>query len=274
MPWSNPTQPNLPDFWLFIRGVMVIPPAALPGVLYPPAAPTLTPGTGGSLPDETVYVVVTYLSQYGETLPSPEVSVAVTGPSGQVTVASPTVQALIDSDPGNATGYNVYAGAVPGGETLQNTAPIAIGTNYVLGSLVAGVLPPTADTSGSPWPGYALAQAANLVIRVPYCGSGLDYTIATYNCAGHILLTIAPDVTDSRFFWTLRTEQPPKGYALGAFSAGMVTAASDQGTANTLTAPDWVAGLQIGDLEAMKTPYGRAYLSYNQAFGPDVVGLS
>lgn len=111
--------------------------------LAPPLAPTLTANTtGGSLPTETVYVKVTLVSSDGETTPSPEVSVAITGSTGQVVVTSPPTQT-------GATGYNVYAANATGAEVLQNGGtPVSIGTNYDINSLTTGTAaPPSANTA-------------------------------------------------------------------------------------------------------------------------------
>lgn len=248
---------------MFITGSMKIPPGALPPPVGTPAAPGLTAGSGGSLPSETIYVQLTYVSIYGESLPSAETSVSVSGPDGSVTVASPTAAM-------NAVGYNVYAASASAAETLQNSAPIAIATNYTIATVGEGAAsPPTANTSGSPWAGYALEQALDWVI----CGlGGVSYTLATYNCAGHVLLDITPDVQGQTYFTNLRSNSSA-GFNLNAINPGLVSAASDQGTSDSLVVPDFVKGLQLSDLDFIRTPWGRAYLAYNQCFG-DTFGIS
>lgn len=128
----------------------------------PPAAPTLTANsTGGSLPSETVYVKLTYVSAGGETTPSAEASVAVTGSTGQAVVTSPAAST-------GATGYNVYAANATGAEVKQNTSPIAIGTNYDINSLATGTASPPATNTASGGTVVALAvfdaaTAGNLI---------------------------------------------------------------------------------------------------------------
>lgn len=112
--------------------------------LAPPVAATLTANTsGGSLPTETVYVRLTYVSADGETTGSPEAAVAVTGSTGQVVVTSPVTQ-------NGATGYNVYAANATGAEVLQNGGtPVSVGTNYTINSLTTGTAAvPASNTAG------------------------------------------------------------------------------------------------------------------------------
>lgn len=262
MPFSNPNAPNLPDFLLFLTQAMQIPAAALPTIITAPPLPALTAGTsGGSLPTGTVYAETTYVSLYGETTASPQASVAVTGPTGQVVVASPAAQAGV-------TGYNVYAADAAGAEVLQNTSPIAIGTPYDIDALATGTAaPPASNTAASPWPGYAFNRALDIVLYVPTV-AGLEYTMACYNCAGHILLRITPDQPGQTYFTTAR-----KNFGLLSFVAGVISSSSDQGTSESLRVPESFGNLTVGDLGFLKTPWGQEYISYAQDFG-QISGLT
>ncbi len=260
MAWANPSAPNLPDFTQFVQNYMSIPAAALPANVTAPVIPALTAGSGGSLPSGTVYVRTTYVSGYGETTPSPEASAVVTGPSGQVAVASPAAQTAV-------TGYNVYAADATGLETLQNASPVAIGTAYLLTALATGAALPAVNTASSPWPAYALNQALALVLMIPTV-AGLDYTLAVYNCAGHILLGIAPDMPGQGFF-----VQQRENFNLLAASPGVIASSSDQATANSFATPDVMTKMTVGDLYFFRTPYGRAFLAFSQDFGA-IAGLS
>ncbi len=104
----------------------------------PPGAPSLSAATtGGSLATGTLYAKLTYVGAFGETVGSNEANVSVTGPTGDVTVTAP-------SSATGATGWNCYAATASGAEVLQNTTPIAIGTNLAITSLLtSGVVPPT-----------------------------------------------------------------------------------------------------------------------------------
>src|SRR5208283_1095634 len=88
-----------------------------------------------------------------------------------------------------------------------NTPNLADYTTFVQNSM--GISPTYLPTN-SPWLSYALNQALNLVINVPTSLPGADYTLAVYNCAGHIQLKITPDAVVSgisyNFFANKRAE--------------------------------------------------------------------
>ncbi len=80
----------------------------------PGAGPVLasaTPsGSGGTLATATYWYKLTALGPWGESLPSNELSAAVTGPTGSV--------ALVWGGVLGATGYRVYRGTTTGGENV------------------------------------------------------------------------------------------------------------------------------------------------------------
>ena len=121
--------------------------------------------------------------------------------------------------------------------------------------------------TNSPYNGYAFDQAMATVISVPAC-NGIMYTDAVYNCGTHILFRIAPDQTGRDFFREKRAE-----FGLLKLSAGVVQSASDESTSETLAVPDALKQLSLGDLQFLRTPWGRAYLEYAQDFG-GIWGLS
>ena len=100
-----------------------------------PAASSLTPGSSGTMPTQTVYVVTTYVGAFGETLASAEGSASVTGSTGSLSVASPSAIS-------GATGYNVYASTAAGAEVLQTLTPTASGTATVLTTVATNALFP------------------------------------------------------------------------------------------------------------------------------------
>jgi hypothetical protein len=231
-----------------------------------PAASALTPGTGGTLPTGPVYVRVAYAYGAAYGAPSAEASAAVTGPVGALSVASPLAA------PG-ATGYAVYAATGAGAETLQATA--AIGTPVVLASLVAGAVPPAflvapgdriAVAGVSPRPYDAGAFDPFYVYSVSQSAPSLTYPVAVNPGAGTVLPGAA--VSETCFF-QLRRE-----YKIAAFAPGMVASASDTGTGIGLLNPQFMQRLQLGDIQLVKTPWGRAYLATAQKYGPNVWGLT
>jgi hypothetical protein len=117
--------------------------ANIPG---PPAsAPTLslTGAPANNLPWQGLYVEITYLNAYGETVASPEAFLAV--PPGNL--------CHVNSPPSvtGATAWNCYIGDGSGNEQLQNVTPIAIGTpftSFADGTHLSGILPPQIPTTG------------------------------------------------------------------------------------------------------------------------------
>ena len=119
----------------------------------------------------------------------------------------------------------------------------------------------------SPYLQWSLDRAQNLVLQTP-CG-GTEYTVAVYNCAGHILLVMATDQAGREFF-----EETRKKLGMLKFAAGVVASTSDQSTSTSLAVPDALKQLTIGDLDFMRSQYGRNYMSYSQDYGPTIWGLS
>lgn len=132
--------------------------------------------------------------------------------------------------------------------------------------------------SDSPYPQYALDQAIALVLNPSGATyPGVMYSLACYNAATHILLVITPDQTGQNWFANVRgnnSSSIPPGFALNAPSTGLVVSTSDQGTSAGLAEPEWAKGLTVGQLDFYRTPWGRAYLSFQQSYGSTIVALS
>lgn len=131
------TMPKSPVQFAHIRNL------SSAGVSAPVAAPSLSQVAGGSLAGTTYFVKITYVNPTGETTPSAESSFAVSVNNLLVVAAPPAL--------GTANGYNVYVSTTTGTETLQNTTPIALGTNWTLptSGLVAGSALPGANTTAN-----------------------------------------------------------------------------------------------------------------------------
>ncbi len=107
----------------------------------PPTSPVLSTTSGGSLGLRTEYFRLTYIGADGESGPSVELSQSIAASYLSV-VTSPVAQT-------GETAYNVYASSTQGIETLQNSSPITLGTDWtepttglVLGpSLPPGIIP-------------------------------------------------------------------------------------------------------------------------------------
>lgn len=127
-------------------------------------------------------------------------------------------------------------------------------------------VPTTALPSDSPVLTYAYQASLNLVWLRINAVSPFSYMAAVYNLAGHFLVKWAPDGTgsdpNSTVFATMR-----KNLGLLSFTAGVVTAAADVSTSDSLTVPDFFKNLTLADLDLLKTPWGRDYLSIVQDMG-------
>ncbi len=107
-----------------------------------PAIPTLTATLGGTLTGQgTMYVRVTFVTSFGETLPSAEAFLAIPD-NEELVVSAPT------GAPSTATGWNCYIGRSAGGEIIQNATPIALGVNYTQTTAlsITGAAPPGSTT--------------------------------------------------------------------------------------------------------------------------------
>ena len=95
------------------------------------------------------------------------------------------------------------------------------------------------------------------------------YTLAVYNFAADRLLNFALDQPGQSYFKDTRA-----ALGLNSWAAGLVAASGDQGTSQTLEVIEAAKRMTITDLAMMKTPYGRAYLDFAQAYGPTIWGLT
>jgi hypothetical protein len=125
----------------------------IPGTPLSPPSSTTQPGPTlslmpGSSTVSPVYIVLTYVDQYGETTGSTEF--VMTPPSDK------RVQVSVPTAFGDATGCNVYVGSASGGPYyLQNTTgAIAIGADYLIpgGPYTPATQPPVVNTTGG-WTG-------------------------------------------------------------------------------------------------------------------------
>ena len=95
------------------------------------------------------------------------------------------------------------------------------------------------------------------------------YVLACYNLGADRLFNLAPNPPNQTFF----SDQREKMRLLEP-AVGIVTTASDQGTAGSLMNPEQLRRLTLADLQTLKTPWGRTYLGIAQSYGPTLWGLS
>jgi hypothetical protein len=96
------------------------------------------------------------------------------------------------------------------------------------------------------------------------CISPLLYSQAVYNLAASFLVNYSPAV----FFEQYRNEK-----GINNFTAGVISASSDETTSQTRAVGDALKNLTIADLQQLKDPWGRCYLGIAQQYG-DLWGLS
>ncbi len=94
------------------------------------------------------------------------------------------------------------------------------------------------------------------------------FTVATYNLAGHFLVTYAPDIPPSTYFADLRSK-----LGMSSFVVGFANSASDEGTSGHLFIPDFFSTLTLADMALLQTPWGRRYMAIAQQIG-SLWGLS
>lgn len=71
------------------------------------------------------------------------------------------------------------------------------------------------------------------------------------------------------YFATIRRQ-----FKLASTVPGVIASTSDLSTSVSLDNPDFMKGLTLENLQLLKTPWGRAYLSIAQKYGPTIWGLS
>ena len=134
------------------------------------------------------------------------------------------------------------------------TEPLAIGDAYV-------IMQPIVYTS------FTVAMA--IVNDALETATPLTYVLAVYNLAMDRLVRFAPDQQNQTYFSGLRTQ-----FNLVSTSVGAVASASDQGTSASIANPEWMRQMTMRDIQTLRTPWGREYMGFAQAWGPFVWGLS
>ena len=114
----------------------------------------------------------------------------------------------------------------------------------------------------------ALSLALSIVYQPVQRVSTSIYDVMAYHLAGHNLVELSADQQNITFFADLR-----KQFNINGFIPGVITSASDSGTSTGTQAPEFMSTLTMADLQYIKTPWGRAYMSYAQRVG-GVWGIS
>ncbi|ECX4355183.1 hypothetical protein F6F96_01385 [Salmonella enterica] len=123
-----------------------------------------------------------------------------------------------------------------------------------------------ADALADDDPAVSLSWSMSLdwVNRQIACISPVLYSQAVYNLAASFLLNFGPKVA----FGPVREK-----LGINNFTAGVISASSDESTSQTRVVSDALKNLSLADLQQLKDPYGRWYLAIAQQYG-DLWGLT
>ncbi|ECI3575405.1 hypothetical protein DL095_10900 [Salmonella enterica subsp. enterica] len=123
-----------------------------------------------------------------------------------------------------------------------------------------------ADALADDDPAISLSWSMSLdwVNRQIACISPVLYSQAVYNLAASFLLNFGSEVA----FGPVR-----KKLGINNFTAGVISASSDESTSQTRVVSDALKNLSLADLQQLKDPYGRWYLAIAQQYG-DLWGLT
>jgi len=113
-------------------------------------------------------------------------------------------------------------------------------------------------------PGYAYAYQVSLdLIPLDFSGTLSDiYVLTVYNFAGSLLIQWQSDIDGQTYFEELRAK-----YNINGFVAGVISAANDVSTGQTLAVGKGLQNLDLISLQAIKNPYGRQAIAFMQALG-------
>ncbi len=214
-----------------------------------PSSPNLT--------DFTTFVYANGIST--AQLPFGSLSTVSIDTSGNLTASSLT---------GTVTAGMILVGTGLSDNTLLST----FNPTTLAGTVSPAPSSPVSDPTVSAWSAYlawAFDQAKGVSPDPPPCLAPIIWVLATYNLGMHTLIRIAQDVSGQTFFQDLRTS-----FKIGSFVAGVLTNANDENTGAQLLVPEAFKKLSLGNIDLLKTPYGREYLMYIQQYGPTIVGVS
>lgn len=138
---------------------------------------------------------------------------------------------------------------------------------YTFLTTVAGV-PTSALPSNSVYLPWALSYAEEKTLMVLYAVGQDYYCFAVYCLATSFLINWCPDQPGQTYFADLR-----KTWDLTGFIGGTVQSSADQATSESLLAPDFLKGLTLGQLQALRDPFGRQWLAMQADNGP-IWGIS
>ena len=142
-----------------------------------PQPPILSTSVSGALPLREYFVRTTFVDSVGgESAGSSVTSSSYVPANSVITVATPTLLFNKTANGVTYSSYNIYASTTEGSETLQNTSPIALGTNWTeptSGLTTTGASIPSTST---------IAEMEGYIIQFRYYKSRI-----TLNSAGQFI---------------------------------------------------------------------------------------
>ena len=138
---------------------------------------------------------------------------------------------------------------------------------YTFLTTVAGI-PTSALPSNSPYVPWALSYAEEMTLLVLNVVGQDYYCFAVYCLATSFLINWCPDQMGGTYFQALRQK-----WNLTGFVGGTIQSSADQATSESLLAPDFLQGMTLQNLQALKDPFGRQWLQMSQELGP-IWGIS
>jgi hypothetical protein len=109
--------------------------------------------------------------------------------------------------------------------------------------------------------------AIEFVNELIYQASPILYTQAIYNLGGDFLVNIAQDDSTAPPPYNTYWSNLRQSMQVNNFVPGLINATNDQDTSAAITTPFNLQNLTLGDLQNLKTPWGRMYLSIAQSVG-------
>jgi hypothetical protein len=129
--------------------------------------------------------------------------------------------------------------------------------------------PVTSNPSDYPPQVWALVIALQTVNGVICIASQYLYNQAVYMLATDLLIQFGQDQPNQTWF-----AQQRKLYKIDAFAPGVVSSGGDGGSSASLEVPQQMKNFTMGDLQNMKTKWGRRYLAIASDFGGQLFGVS
>lgn len=109
---------------------------------------------------------------------------------------------------------------------------------------------------------YAFNTSLEVVNQQILAVSPLRYQQAVYNLGGDNLVNWAQDIAPLTYWTDLRTT-----FKILSFVPGVVSSASDESSSTGIEVSESLKNLTLGQLQNLKTPWGRLYLSIAQEVG-------